>query len=113
MALVDRRPPHDGLIACCTEPLTLADLDLDECILEAALLTEAGCEATGCRMVLASCRPETVDVVDEADLELWRRLQARHATTSVPLLDWLVIGAGQALSLAELAGPRARWRGHR
>ena len=109
LALVDRRPPHDGLVACCSEPLTHADLDqLDECILEAALLAEAGC-----RMVLASWRPDAPDVVDEADLDLWRRLQARHAATPVPLLDWLVVGAGYARSLAEVAGPRPRWRTHR
>ena len=126
LVVVDRRPPHEGLVACCTEPLTLADLDqLDACILDAALVAEAGC-----RMVLATRRPpfgegvgagaggaDAIDVVDdiidEADLELWRRLQARHATSGVPLLDWFQIAGASVRSLAELAGPRARWRDHR
>ena len=112
LVLIDRRPPHEGLVACCTGPMTPGDLDrLDECVLEATRLAEPGC-----RMVLVSVEPDLgaasgpAAPIDEASLELWRRLQARHRTTPVPLLDWLVVGDGSALSYAELAGPRARWR---
>ena len=110
LVLVDRRPPHEGLVACCTGPMTPADLDrLDECVLEATRLAEPGC-----RMVLVTVEADVGAApgapIDEASLDLWRRLQARHRTTAVPLLDWLVVGEGTALSYAELAGPRARWR---
>jgi hypothetical protein len=119
LVLVDRRPPHEGLVACCSGPFALADLDrLDACVLEATLLAEAGC-----RMVLASRAPtrgsgESVaddDLAaprppDEAALALWRRFQTRHRPTPVPLLDWLVVGGGTVISYAALAGPPAQWR---
>ena len=116
LVLVDRRPPHDGLVACCSGPFELADLDrLDECVLEAARLTEPGC-----RMVLVTRTGDAGDpgatdpgAPDEAGLELWRRMQARHAEGPVSLLDWLVVGGGTARSYAQLAGPPARWRPYR
>ena len=112
MVLVDRRPPHDGLVACYAGPFELADLDrLDRCVLEATTLAEPGC-----RMVLVSRtdpdgRPCS-DGVDEASLELWHSMQARHHAGPVPLLDWLVVDEGTVVSYAELAGPRVRWRPH-
>jgi hypothetical protein len=110
VALVDRPQPLDGLVACCDGPLTLADVArLDECILEAAA---ASALLTGAshRMVLASRRAPGLEMVDEADIELWRELHARHRATAVPLLDWFVVSGDTAFSLAELVGPRARWR---
>jgi hypothetical protein len=110
VALVDRPPPLDGLVACCDGPFTLADLDrFDECILDAAAAS-AVLTGAGCRMVLASRGAAGIEMVDEAEIELWRKLQARHGATTVPLLDWFVVSGETAFSLAELAGPRARWR---
>jgi hypothetical protein len=115
LVLIDRRPPHEGLVACCSGPMTLADVDrLDELVLGATLFAEPGC-----RMVLVTCDAPAAggsgpsSPVDEASLEVWRRMQARHRSTPVPLLDWLAVGGGTARSYAELAGPRAQWRPRR
>lgn len=74
------------------------------------LLLKAAGDDPGCRLVLASVRPDGSDVVEEADIEHWRRLRAAHEGRHLELLDWILLaGKSSVLSLAEIAGPPAGW----
>ena len=66
----------------------------------------AGC---GSRLVLVSVRDRGGDAPAEADLSAWRALVRVARAWPVELLDWFVVTDEAILSLAELAGPRARW----
>jgi hypothetical protein len=64
----------------------------------------------GGRLVLVSYRDGEQPEPCEADLDLWRRLVALGADSTLDLLDWLVLyGRSTARSMAELAGPPPRW----
>ena len=60
------------------------------------------------RVVLVSVRDGGGDAAAEADLAAWRSL-VRDRRDAYELLDWFVVTDDAILSLAELAGPRARW----
>ncbi len=68
-------------------------------------------DAPGARVVLLSVRDVDGDTVAEADLAAWRRLVRTHGRGPVTLLDWFIVTDDAILSLAELAGPPARWDG--
>lgn len=61
------------------------------------------------RLVLVSVRDHGGDAPAEADLAAWRALLRRAVPWPVELLDWFVVTDEAILSLAELAGPPARW----
>jgi hypothetical protein len=75
------------------------------------LLLHLLAEAPGARVVLATVRAGEDLAVAEDDLAMWRTLVARHRGSGVTLLDWFVLTDDAVVSLAELAGPRARWAG--
>ncbi len=79
--------------------------------LDAVLIAEAQ-DLPGSRLVLVSVRPPGPPVVEEADIEHWRRLCARHQGEDLALVDWFILlGDEYALSMAELAGPHPDWPG--
>ena len=63
------------------------------------------------RVVLVSVRDGGGDAAEEADLAAWRALARERRGGAYELLDWFVVTGDAILSLAELAGPRARWAG--
>ena len=63
------------------------------------------------RVVLVSVREGGGDAAAEADLAAWRALVRDRRGGAYELLDWFVVTDDAILSLAELAGPRARWAG--
>lgn len=63
------------------------------------------------RLVLVSVRDHGGDAPAEADLAAWRALVRRSQPWQLELLDWFVVTDEAILSLAELAGPPARWDG--
>jgi hypothetical protein len=63
------------------------------------------------RLVLVSVRDHGGEVPAEADLAAWRALVGRSQPWPLELLDWFVLTDEAILSLAELAGPPARWDG--
>ncbi len=102
--LVDRPLPAEGFVIPVVDDVDGELVDrLD------ALVLEAMDSEPGCRIVLAARRREGLTMVEEADLRRWRRLQARHAATAIPLLDWFVLSAPVVFSMAEIAGPPANW----
>ena len=81
-----------------------AVLELDE------LLLEAVPDDAGAHLVLATRRHTGPAFVLEEELARWRQLQVQHRDRALVLCDWLVFVRDEVvLSLAELAGPRARW----
>ena len=62
------------------------------------------------RVVLVSVRAGGGDAAEEADLAAWRALVSARAD-AYELLDWFVVTEAAILSMAELAGPPARWAG--
>lgn len=58
-----------------------------------------------------SVRDHGGDAPVEADLAAWRALVRRSQPWPLELLDWFVVTDEAILSLAELAGPPARWDG--
>lgn len=77
----------------------------------AARLTILLADAPGSRVALLSVREVEGATVAEADLAAWRRLVRAHGRSPFTLLDWFIVTDDAVLSLAELAGPRARWDG--
>lgn len=63
------------------------------------------------RLVLVSVRDHGGEAPAEADLAAWRALVRRSQPWPLELLDWFVLTDEAILSLAELAGPPARWDG--
>ncbi len=63
------------------------------------------------RVVLVSVRDGGGDAAEEADLAAWRALVSAGGAGAYQLLDWFVVTDEAILSMAELAGPRARWAG--
>ncbi len=63
------------------------------------------------RLVLVSIREHGGEAPAEADLAAWRALVRRAQPWPLELLDWFVLTDEAILSLAELAGPPARWGG--
>jgi hypothetical protein len=76
----------------------------------AACLAKALPPGGGLRVVLLSVRAGAGDAPAEADLAAWRALD-RSGGARYELLDWFVVTDDTILSLAELAGPPARWLG--
>lgn len=102
--LVDRPPPAKGLAIPVVDDADATTVDrLDELVLT-AMDSEPGC-----RVVLAARRPAGMRMVADADVQLWRRLQARHSAAGVALLDWFILSGRAAFSMAEIAGPPADW----
>ena len=66
---------------------------------------------TSARLVLVSVRDHGGEAPAEGDLAAWRTLGRRARGWSLELLDWFVVTDEAILSLAELAGPAARWDG--
>jgi hypothetical protein len=63
------------------------------------------------RVVLVSVRAGGGDAAEEADLAAWRALVSTPRADAYELLDWFVVTDAAILSMAELAGPPARWAG--
>ena len=61
------------------------------------------------RVVLVSIRDGGGDAAEEADLAAWRAIVSARRAGAYELLDWFVVTDAAILSMAELAGPRARW----
>lgn len=62
------------------------------------------------QLVLATRRRTGPPFVTEEELARWRELKARHDDITLDLADWLVFVRDEVvLSLAEIAGPAARW----
>lgn len=62
------------------------------------------------RLVLATRRCTGPAFVLEDELARWRELRRQHDGRALQLFDWLVfVRSDVVLSLAELAGPAARW----
>jgi len=103
--LIDRLPPAHGIaVPIDNDPNGEAVDRVDDLVLQAID------PEPGCRIVLAARRRPGLCMVDEVDLQLWRRLQARHVAAGIPLLDLFILSGQAAFSMAELAGPRADWR---
>ena len=75
----------------------------------AELLAGALPAGSRARLVLVSVRDHGGDAPAEADLSAWRVLVRTARAWPVELLDWFVVTDEAILSLAELAGPPARW----
>lgn len=77
--------------------------------LDHLLLLTIGDDDDG-RLVLATRRHTGPAIALEEELADWRTMSAAHDGRRLVLVDWLVFLAdGTVLSLAELAGPAARW----
>lgn len=77
--------------------------------LDELLLLAIGDDDDG-RLVLATRRRTGPAIALEEELADWRTMRAAHVGRALALADWLVfVGDGTVLSLAELAGPPARW----
>lgn len=77
------------------------------------LLLETFDDCPGTRLVLATLRrgeDRDPNVIEEADLDHWRRLHARHVDRDLELLEWFLIHPPDvAVSMAETVGHRPRW----
>jgi hypothetical protein len=102
--LIDRLPPAQGIAVPIDDDPDGRTADrVDELVLQAVD------PEPGCRIVLAVRRRAGLSIVDESDVELWRRLQRRHTAAGIPLLDLFILSGQAAFSMAELVGPPADW----
>lgn len=113
------RGPETELVALVEDPLTdsgyVMPIDgkspgpegihrLDE------ILIQAFEGHPGARLIYVTFHHGVNGPTPESEIESWRELCARHATATLQLVDWLVVDAcGGRRSLADIAGPPARW----
>jgi hypothetical protein len=102
--LIDRLPPAQGIAVPIDDDPDGRTADrVDELVLQAVD------PEPGCRIVLAVRRRAGLSMVDESDVELWRRLPSRHKAAGIPLVDLFILSGQAAFSMAELVGPPADW----